>query len=390
MSTIFNPAAAGAFHGLRYIAEANFGATPGTPSMKALRHTSCALGLSKDSLLSQELRPDRQISDFRHGARRVQGDIGFELSYGEFDAILAGALFGAWGASASGSAITVTVDEVAGTFTRAAGSWLLEGVQVGDVLTFSGFAAAGNNGTFVVSAVSALVATFSTATGIVAVAGDTGISYTSTRGGLRAGTTMQSFTFERAFTDVTEYMVFSGCMVDSLTLSVQQNAMVTGAFGIIGKDMGALSGSALDANPTPSLVHSPYDSFSGSLLEGGSAIAVITGIELSLSNALDPAFVLASKAAHTVTAGRSNLTGTVSALFVDDVMMNKFINETETSLILTLGAAGSPRMVFTIPRLKFSGGDAAAADEGRIGISMPFQALYDATEATNLMIARIP
>ena len=61
----------------------------------------------------------------------------------------------------------VSVDSVALTFTRDSGSWIDDGVTVGAEIVFSGFANAGNNGTFTVSDAAALVLTCSTATVLV-------------------------------------------------------------------------------------------------------------------------------------------------------------------------------------------------------------------------------
>lgn len=83
-------------HGLAYAPETSPGVLPSVPVLTALRHTSCALGVSRDTLTSDEKRPDRQISDVRSGADKVAGSLGFELSYGEYDPLLEAALAGTW------------------------------------------------------------------------------------------------------------------------------------------------------------------------------------------------------------------------------------------------------------------------------------------------------
>jgi hypothetical protein len=68
---------------------------------------------------------------------------------------------------AADAAMTIAVDATGKTFTRNPGSWVTDGFKVGDSITFANFANAGNNAAFVVSTVSALVLTCSTATGLV-------------------------------------------------------------------------------------------------------------------------------------------------------------------------------------------------------------------------------
>ena len=298
--------ATGGFHGLAYVPEVTFGTTPVTPTMVSLRHTTCGLVLNKDAFQSAELRSDRQISDFRHGTYQVNGDVGFELSYGEYDPILEAGLFGTW-----------TTDV------------------------------------------------------------------------LKAGTTEKFFTIEREFSDITQYGVFTGCYINTFNLSIAANAIVTGTFGVVGKSA-SYSGAPLDAAPTASQTNSPFDSFTGTLDEGGSTIAVVTAIDISIDNGVTPAFVVGSNSSARNVAGRSNVTGTVTAFFEDATLLNKFINETESSLELTLGSGTATSYVIELPRIKYSGGDNSVNDEGPIEITMPFQALYDSSEATNIKITRVP
>ena len=88
--------ATGSRHNMAYVVESTFGTTPSTPVFTPIRHTGTTIGLSKDSIESEELREDRQIANYRHGNKSVSGDINFELSYGSFDDILEAVLCGTW------------------------------------------------------------------------------------------------------------------------------------------------------------------------------------------------------------------------------------------------------------------------------------------------------
>lgn len=82
----------GSRHELYAVAETTKGETPTNPAFDTIRITGTTLGLTKDSLQSNEIRSDRQIADFRLGSNQVGGDINFELSYGSFDQFLMGVL----------------------------------------------------------------------------------------------------------------------------------------------------------------------------------------------------------------------------------------------------------------------------------------------------------
>jgi hypothetical protein len=297
--------AAGSQHALQYITEVTMGTTPSTPQMIALRNTSCTLDLTKDNFASGEIRSDRMISDMRLGVQKVAGDIGFELSYKEFDTLLESALFGAWNV---------------------------------DVL--------------------------------------------------KAGVTPKYMTFERQFTDITKYRVFRGCVVDKLSLSIKPNSMITGTFSLIGID-NVNNNTPLDASPTASQTNSPLDSFTGTLTEGGVAIATVTGIDLTLNNGVTPALVVGSTKAAALVPQRIDLTGSIDAYFPDLTLLNKFINETESSLSIVLGNGATKSYTLLIPRIKFTGGETPLSGEGPIVLKMPFQALLDSSSTnTNFQITR--
>lgn len=306
----------GSRHSMRYVAETVYGQTPATPAFKMIRHTGTTLGLSKESLQSEELRDDRQIADFRHGAYQVGGDVNIELSYGSFDELLEAVLLGTW-----------EVDSPAAGTDR-----------------------------------------------------------------LKAGVTRRSFTVERFFGDILTadkpYHRFTGVELNTLSLAINANAMITGSFGVLGQNMVTATTAITGATYAPATTTSPLDSFTGTLNEAGTPIAVITEISLSLENALEARFVVGSKQSIRPSIGRSNVTGQVTAYFENSALLDKFINETESSIVFELPDGAGNKYTFTLPRIKYTGGQPDVDGEGPITLAMPFQALLDSTTGTNLMIDR--
>src|SRR5687767_9452834 len=93
------PIANGSRTQMAYIVEATMGVTPTTPAMKELRCLGRDLNLKKGILVSQEIRSDRQIKDVRHGYRRVEGNLPFELGHEYMDDMIEGAFSGTWAAA---------------------------------------------------------------------------------------------------------------------------------------------------------------------------------------------------------------------------------------------------------------------------------------------------
>ena len=81
--------------------------------------------------------------------------------------------------------------------------------------------------------------------------------------------------------------------------------------------------------------------------------------------------------------------GTLTAYYEDATLINKFLNETETSLSITLDdPTQSNGYTFIMPRVKYNGANTPVANPQSRFIEIPFVALYDEGTATMLRIIR--
>lgn len=384
----------GSRHTLYSVEETVYGTTPNNPALDTVRITGTTLGLSKDSLQSEEIRSDRQIADFRQGANQVGGDINFELSYTSLDQFLEAALLSDdWASPATTG--TTTIDANGTGFARASGSFLTDGFQVGMLVTSSGYAASGFNGESVITAVDALTMTTTPVSGSQGVEAGDGDELIIAAEVISSGTERRSFTFVRNFADIltadNPYHIFTGVEVNELSLSISANAMITGTMTVVGQGQSTaqdLTGLGTPTFPSVSTT-TPLDSFTGTIEEGGATIAVVTEVTLSLSNGIEPKFVVGSKNSIFPSVARSDLTGQVTAFFENSDLLDKFLDETESSIVFTLPDADGNLLRFRIPRIKYTGGQPDVDGEGPITLSMPFQALRDTTTGTNLLIERV-
>ena len=207
---------------------------------------------------------------------------------------------------------------------------------------------------------------------------------------LKAGVTRRSFTLQRKFADLTtpEFHTYTGCEFNSMALSVAPNAMVGVTFGVIGKNLSlattAITGSTFGSDPTTS----PFDSFTGSITEGGSSIATVTAIEMSLENGIEPLFSVGSQTTNRPSIGRSRLTGTLTTYFENRTLYEKFLNETSSSIVLTLTDLDGNDYEISMPNVKYNTGQPDVAGEGAVTIAMDFVALYDSTDESQIKITR--
>ena len=204
---------------------------------------------------------------------------------------------------------------------------------------------------------------------------------------LKVGTVPKYFSIEDYAADIDQARLFTGCSVNTLSVALAPNAMVTGTFGIVGKDM---SISATEKTQDAATGAAPFDAYSGDLEIGGSVAAIVTAMDFTLTNGFDPTFVVGDDSAPSLEVGDAVVEGSISAYFEDASLLNRFINETETSLKVTVGDNESTpnTMEFFFPRCKINSADVGVDGPTSRVISLAFVALRDETEATNLRITR--
>jgi hypothetical protein len=214
------------------------------------------------------------------------------------------------------------------------------------------------------------------------------------------GTTQSSLRISRGFPAENQYHEFKGCVVNSWSLSIQPNSIITSTFSITGKGMntytpngGYIDGSWVAGDQTSSrglqsgtdkATNSPFDSFSGALYVGdahadptssANEIALITGIDFTLENNISPLQVVGQKEATGLSEGRASISGTITAYFAGSTLVNRFLRETETAILFNMTDNSSQTYQVYLPRVKFDSSELSTDGEGPVTQSMPFTAL---------------
>lgn len=382
------PFAQGSRSGLSYVTETTFGVTPGSPALVQIPYNTHTLDLTKDRVTGNDIQPDRMLRVDRHGNRKVSGDIVVDLRKGDYDPFLESAFMSAFADSP-----TLATTAASGTGTIATLTFATQTVPpfpVGSAITVAGVTPSGYNGTYTVTACTTTTVSYANATtGVQTVAG------TIRNRALKIGTTPKSFSIEDAATDISQFRLFTGVTVDTMSVSIRPNQMVTATFGMVGRDM-TISGTSVDPTKDATSSNQPFDSYSGtiSLANAGSAltsVALITGIDFSISNALAPTFVVGSPITPQLEYGMATVEGTITAYFEDATLINRFVNETTSAFQVTVNdPSGISNYTFHFPRVKFNGASVPVDNPTSRIITLPFVALYDTVENSNIEVIRNP
>lgn len=361
---------------LRYGVETTLG-TQSAATGQSLRRISSTLALTKDAFTSNEVRPDQQVYDARHGSRRVAGNIQGELSTQSYDDFLEAAMRGTWVAGISASqADFTTLTVTAGKFVAGGGSFLAKGFKVGDVFKLAGFVHANVGIKFRILGATATQLTVYPTPGAMTSQSTFTMAVTGKK--LLCGTTQRSFSIEQHYPEIDLSEMFLGCRIGDMAISLPPTGMASVSFGVMGLDMASTTGASAPvfASPTAAAATGVLAGVGGSLSVAGAPSAIVTQLDLSLSNALSGTPVVGSTIVPEIFYGRMVVTGTLSAYFADQTMLDYFLNETEIALAAQLDDAnGMDFMAFRMNRVKLMGANKTVGPDGGVILQSPFQSL---------------
>lgn len=379
---------------LAYKAESTWGTAAGASGAQLLRRITSDLSLTKQTYQSNEIRSDYQIADFRHGVRSVSGAIAGELSAGTWKDFIAAAVRKAFVSVSAITGLSITVASAGSvngfaTFTvsRAAGSWLSDGIKAGNIvrLTAGSLNAANLNKNLLVLSAVAADLTVLPLNGVAMVAEGPVASCTLSVPGKKTyvpttGHTDPSFTFEHYFSDLTLSEVFTGCKIGQLTIGLPPTGIATVGLDILGKDI-TTAGSQYFSSPTAETSTGVLAAVNGIVAVQGSPVALLTGLTLNVKGDMQPAIVVGSNSPADMSEGRVTVDGQFMAYFSSATQRDYFVNETEISLFgafTSSGSAGADFVAFSMPRIKVG---SATKDDGEKGLveTFSFQALYNST-----------
>jgi len=369
---------------------------PGASGAQILRRVTSTLNLKKDTYQSNEIISHRQITDFRHGKKMVDGSVTGEFSGLTYEEFFEAACRGTWAAAVTGTVTDFTscaADNATSKFTFAAGNPVTKGFRVGMVIQFAGLSDTDNN------TKNFLIKSFGGANNrevTVYPAPDSmtaDTSFTVAQIGRRlivpsSGHVSRKFGIEHYHQDLDVFQFFTECRSGGFKMALPATGMATVEFPFMGRDMetGSAGSAPFFTSPTAATTSGIFAAVNGLLLVGGTAVGVVTGITMDMNLNPTADAVVGQNFVPEIFLGRANVTGQVTALFEDLTMINYFKNETEVAILVYLtatSAVDSPAVTLFLPRVKFGGADVPMSGEGSQPITMPYQALlYNGTEAT--------
>lgn len=319
--------------------------------------------LEREVFESNTIRPDQQKKNPRHGKKEAPFTLAQELQPGGHTEPLAGAMRAAWVSGATTGSISLAIDAAAKTITRTTGSFITDGIKVGDIVRALGFSNALNNGKNIrLVTVTALVVTYaadpSTLT-FVTIAAAAGVTLTVPGKKLSlasANHTKDYFTIEDWQSDVPSSRRFKDCRVVSVAIAVPPNGHATISIGFIG----------LDADPQAVVYFvAPTAAATTDFLAGPNGIlryndadsAVLSDFNVNMANGGETKSVVGTTLSPDVFIGTTVVTGSLSALFDSTLNLTNFASGVQGPLYLYLfedDTTDSDFIIIKLPYVKLS------------------------------------
>jgi hypothetical protein len=369
-------------------------AASGAGGQKYRRRTS-VFTKPKDTFENNEIVSHQQDTGVSFGGTKPMGKVDGLLSpgaYSDWFASLVRRNFAAITAT-SGASITIAGSGPTYTITRAAGSWLTDGVKIGHVgrLSVGSFNAANLLKNLLVVSETATVLTVRPLNGVAMVAEGPIATSTFTVIGKTTyapttGHTSDYYTFEQYFADLVRSETFTDAMIAKadLNVSASGNTSVTFDIPALARVLGT---SQVLTSPSAEIGNDVVTGAFGSVICNGSVVANITSFTVSIDGTTTHSdLVLGSTVADDMQRGRIRVTGSFTAKF-DGVTLQTIVDAgSVTSIVLGLAedlTGTADFVVFTLPTIKLTGDD---HDDGEKQVlrTYPFVAQYNSAGGSGI------
>ena len=203
------------------------------------------------------------------------------------------------------------------------------------------------------------------------------------------------FSLEKGFLDIDKYIVYSGCRVNTLALTVPQEGIPTISWGLLAKTEDSDNIASLDTSPTYT-ENDPFTSFQCTISESAlgvalGSLAIVQSFDLSITNNLkDDNFCIGNQERVNLKPGQRNVTGNMTILFQDLTLYDKYVNGTPAQLQAAF-TDGTYTLTIFLPQIQYSGTSPTprVPDAGPLVVTLPFEAEYNADELSDVTVTII-
>lgn len=357
------PVAQGQLKKLSYKKQSGLAVPASGAGGQYLRRETATFNQMKDTFNSNEITTAQQYTGDTYGVSKVQGQLSGVTSALTYSALLASLIRKDLTAVTAASGLSLTIAGAGPyTLTRSAGDFLTGGFKIGHVvrITAGTYTGTARDINLLVTGVTATVltvvvgngSTLTTqgpiATSTVAVTGKTTIVPTT-------GHTIDYYTFEEWFADLTKSRTFTDVQIGSADIAIPATGNSTIGLAMVG--LGRTKGGAqVLTSPTSETTTTILSASNAYIMVNGVRTIVATGLSLKIDGQVSHGeAVIGSRVITDLVRGDLKVSGSFTAVHDAETTSDLFVNETAVGIIAVLFAdnsATSEFVSFVIPRAK--------------------------------------
>jgi len=357
---------------------------------QVLRRKTSVAKKSRATYTNDEIVQHQQSTGVNLGTASTSWDFDGLLSPGTYTVPLQSLLRKVFAAGAATAAAAITIAGTGPTYTvtRGAGSYLADGIKVGDVVTLGGgpFNAANAGNNLLVAGLTATVATVVTINGSALVAEGPVAAGVMTVAGKKSlvpmtGHTDTLFTVEEWYGDLSKSELFPDLRIGQADIGLPASGNATIKLASQGLGVRTRGNAQVLTNPAAATSSPVLTAVRGVVLANGVPQQGITSISMTIkANLTEVGPVVGSNFNPDMSRGRVEVTGTFSALFDSATLGALYDNETVTSLVAVMAADttnGADFIAINLSAIKLTD-DAPDDGEKAIIRTYPFTAQLNA------------
>lgn len=357
---------------------------------QVLRRKTSVAKKSRATYTNDEIVQHQQSTGVNLGTASTSWDFDGLLSPGTYAVPLQSLLRKVFAAGAATAAAAITIAGTGPTYTvtRGSGSYLTDGVKVGDVVTLGGgsFNAANAGNNLLVAGLTATVATVVTINGSTLVAEGPIAGGVMTVAGKKSlvpmtGHTDTLFTVEEWYGDLNKSELFPDLRIGQADIGLPASGNATIKLASQGLGVRTRGNAQVLTSPAAATSTPVLTAVRGVVLANGVPQQGITSISMTIkANLTEVGPVVGSNFNPDMSRGRVEVTGTFSALFDNTTLGALYDNETVTSLVAVMAADttnGADFVAINLSAIKLTD-DAPDDGEKAIVRTYPFTAQLNA------------
>ncbi|MBP2655795.1 MAG: hypothetical protein H6Q73_3364 [Firmicutes bacterium] len=197
-----------------------------------------------------------------------------------------------------------------------------------------------------------------------------------------------SLVLEQQYSDIPAYEMYNGCKVNKFSFTYGGDNELTATIDLLGAKR--MLGTATFASTLADLSLTKFSNFQGAIEEGGSQLAIVTEASLTADFGLDAnSYAIGGGGCRTaLPEGYLQVSGNIKAFFEDTVLLNKAINNTQTSLNFKF-TDDTYSLGFYMEEAIFQQASPGIENEKGILINLPFKAFYKSGTGSSIIVATL-